>query len=227
MRPPSLDVQIARRRPGSLSRRGFAVFLVLVGIAMAWPTLPHAIAREPLPVADTTSGAVARAARPTSIPNDPGSPDMSNSDSSPRVPGFSRPRADLLTGGQPDPADWERLRRAGVTMVVNLRTHDEMAGRDTAAEARAAGLSHVSLPIDGGDDVTAENARALWTQLGASDGVTLVHCASGNRVGALLALGAAQAGAMSPEEALDFGRSAGLASLEERVRALLGLTSPQ
>lgn len=140
------------------------------------------------------------------------------------VPGFSRPRPDLLAGGQPAPDDWSGLRAAGVTRVVNLRTADEMAGHDAEAEARAAGLDYFSLPIDGAAAVTEANARALW-QLVERDaaGLTLVHCASGNRVGALLALGAARSGAMEAGDALDFGRAAGLSGLEGRVRELLEL----
>ncbi|GAB3729216.1 sulfur transferase domain-containing protein [Luteimonas pelagia] len=144
-------------------------------------------------------------------------------DTIPRVPGFKEPRIDLLTGGQPDEGDWLRLRRAGVTTVVNLRTAEEMAGRDAAGEAQAAGLRYLSMPIDGAAGVTPEAARALWALLESETdgGATLVHCASGNRVGALLAVGAAQSGAMSTEQAIEFGRAAGLTGLEDRVRELL------
>jgi protein tyrosine phosphatase (PTP) superfamily phosphohydrolase (DUF442 family) len=96
-----------------------------------------------------------------------------------------------------------------------------MAGRDTAAEARAVGLDYVSMPIDGAAGVTPAAADALWARLDdAGDGLTFVHCASGNRVGALLALGAVRAG-MLPDEALLLGRAAGLGSLEGHVRDLI------
>ena len=49
----------------------------------------------------------------------------------------------------------------------------------------------------------------------------LVHCASGNRVGGLLALMQARSGTMTTEQALEFGRSAGMGSTEARVRTLL------
>ena len=49
----------------------------------------------------------------------------------------------------------------------------------------------------------------------------LVHCASGNRVGALIALSAADEG-VPVEEALARGRAAGMTSTEARVRELLG-----
>jgi len=108
-------------------------------------------------------------------------------------------------------------------MVVNLRPDHEMAGRNEAAEVAAAGMSYVGIPVAGADAVDADNARRLWTLLKASDGPVFVHCASGNRAGALLALGAAQSGGMAPEAALEFGRSAGLTSLEAVVRKRLGL----
>ena len=54
-------------------------------------------------------------------------------------------------------------------------------------------------------------------------GAVLVHCASGNRVGALIAIGAAKAGGMAPEAALELGKAAGLTSAEPRVRELLQL----
>lgn len=49
----------------------------------------------------------------------------------------------------------------------------------------------------------------------------LLHWASGNRAGALLAMVAARNGA-PPEEALELGRR-GMTSLQEPVRALLDL----
>lgn len=141
------------------------------------------------------------------------------------VPGLRRPRPGLLSGGQPGPEAWSELAAQGVTTVINLRTAEEMDGRDAAAEVEAAGMTYHGLPISGVGDLDAENAAALWRLVEAAPGPVLVHCASGNRVGALLALGAAQEGGMPPEQALEFGRSAGLASprLEPQVRERLGL----
>ncbi len=56
--------------------------------------------------------------------------------------------------------------------------------------------------------------------LGNVRGPVLLHCASGNRVGALLALRARMHGA-SPEEALELGNEAGLSSLRSTVETLL------
>ncbi|MER2176978.1 MAG: hypothetical protein ABS955_04680, partial [Stenotrophomonas maltophilia] len=64
------------------------------------------------------------------------------------------------------------------------------------------------------------NAKALRTVLAQSQGPVLLHCASGNRAGALLALLQAREGA-SVDDALTFGRAAGMTSLEAPTRVLL------
>ncbi|MDR7133629.1 uncharacterized protein (TIGR01244 family) [Lysobacter niastensis] len=139
------------------------------------------------------------------------------------VPNLREPNDRLLTGGQPDAAAWKHLAADGVTTVINLRPDDEMAGRDEAAEVVAAGLSYRQIPVAGAAGITTENATALWTALAQAPGKVLVHCASGNRVGALLALGAVEQGGMDSEQALQFGKAAGLTGAEPRVREILGL----
>jgi uncharacterized protein len=232
--------RIARRLPQASLQKAFAVFLAVMGAGIVWQTMPRAFAAEPagaLPAPSTARAATAEATRssPHPVPHSEGRPEMSRSPTpSPVVPssdtsqpeGFLRPRPDLVTGGQPAPDDWARFRVAGVRTVVSLRTAEELQGRDVAAEARAAGLDYVSLPVDGAAGITDANARALWDLVGTpGDGAVLVHCASGNRVGALLALGAARSGALTPEQALQFGRDAGMSGLEGHVRQLLGLES--
>lgn len=139
------------------------------------------------------------------------------------VPNLRQPNDRLLTGGQPEAAAWKHLAADGVTTVINLRPADEMAGRDEAAEVAAAGMSYRLIPVAGAAGITRENANALWAAIAQAPGKVLVHCASGNRVGALLALGAAEQGGMDSQQALQFGKAAGLAGAEPRVREVLGL----
>ena len=140
---------------------------------------------------------------------------------------WHRPHEGLLTGGQPAASDWAALKAQGVTTIVNLRPRAETPDRDEAAEVAAAGMAYVELPIAGADDITPDNARRLWTLLKLSPASVLVHCASGNRVGALLALGAARSGGVPADTALEFGRSAGLRGLAPVVRERLGLPPAQ
>jgi len=131
------------------------------------------------------------------------------------------PRPGLYTAGQPAAGDWRGIAARGVTTVVNLRTASEMHGRDEAAEVRAAGMQYIEIPVAGADGINDANARLLRDALSASKGPVLVHCASANRAGGLLALSEARYGGASPEQAIALGRKAGMASTETRVRALL------
>lgn len=162
-------------------------------------------------------------ARPATTPTSPQDSAMSNE----RIPGLRAPRAGLLTSGQPDPEAWPRLAADGVRAVINLRPDAELDGRDVAVEVAASGLDYLQIPVAGAGDVTTDKATALWHAMRAVDGLVLVHCASGNRVGALMALAAAEHDGMAPEDALAFGRAAGLTSLEPRVRELLGLPAAE
>lgn len=141
------------------------------------------------------------------------------------IPGLREPRAGLYTAGQPEPGVWKAAARRGITTVIDLRPKGELAGRDEAAEVAAAGLAYHRLPVAGAGDVNDANAGRLQRLIEQAPGPVIVHCASGNRVGALLALGAAREGGMTPEQAIAFGRDAGLGSLEARVRDVLGVTT--
>ena len=131
-----------------------------------------------------------------------------------------QPRPRLLCAGQPDEAGFRAAAEAGVTAVMNLRPDAEMAWNE-AALLRELGLEYVQIPVAGPEDLNQDNARQLnqWLKQHENDQI-LVHCASSNRVGALLALGAVLEGA-SPDEALALGRSAGLTKMEPLVQALI------
>ena len=79
----------------------------------------------------------------------------------------------------------------------------------------------------GAGDLSLENARALKQLLDNAGHPVLVHCASGNRVGALLALAAADSGEMAADAAIEFGRAAGLTGAEPRVREVLDLPASE
>lgn len=127
----------------------------------------------------------------------------------------------LLVGGQPSLEQLERLRELGYRTVVNLRTEEEPG--PAPEEVEALGFSYLRLPVDGAPDVDEEKARTLDVVLGQVEGPVVLHCGSGNRVGALLALRALHVHGASPEEALEIGLAAGLTGLEPEVREQLGL----
>lgn len=137
-----------------------------------------------------------------------------------QIPLGNAPAANLLTGGQPTPADFEAMAAAGLKHVINLRPVSEDAGFDEAALAAKLGLKYTNIPVAGPQDIGDDNARKLDAAM--KDGEpTLIHCASSNRVAALLALRAAHIQGKSAEEALAFGRAAGLTKMEPLVQELL------
>lgn len=126
-----------------------------------------------------------------------------------------------FTGGQPTVEELHALQQAGVRHIINLRTDAELDAVYLAQVAQRDALTHHRLPIAGADGVTFDNAQrldALLKEVG-DDGV-LVHCASGNRVGALMALRAGLAGE-DVEAALATGRQWGLTSLAPVVQRRL------
>lgn len=154
---------------------------------------------------------------PIAVAQHPGSTQMIDTAD---IPNLRRPNERILSGGQPGADAWRRLAAQGFTTVINLRPA-EMNGRNEAAEVTAAGMSYLELPVSGAADITIANGAALWHAVEGAPGPVLVHCASGNRVGALLAIGAANGGGMDKREALEFGKAAGLSNAEPRVREVL------
>lgn len=137
-----------------------------------------------------------------------------------RVPNLKRPAPGLLSGGQPDAAGLTNALDVGVKTVINLRPIDEPGAWEEQPMVEAKGAVYHALPIRGPEDVTAANAKALRALIDGAQGPILVHCGSGNRVGALLALDAALAG-KTLEQSLQIGRDAGLTRLEPHVKLVL------
>lgn len=138
--------------------------------------------------------------------------------------GFPLPFAPgLYASGQPSRDDLARLAADGVRTVINLRAPTEPVEFDEAREAERLGLRYIGIPIAGPDDVTPENVARFSRALDASraDGGVLIHCASANRVGALVALDHAWTRGGTRDEALALGRAAGLSGLAPLVAELL------
>lgn len=136
---------------------------------------------------------------------------------------FAQPRPGLRTGGQPSLEQLDALPAQGVRTVIDLRPDSEDHGYDEARELQQRKLKYLRLPIAGAQDLTPANATALKKLLDTSGDGVLLHCASGNRVGALLALMAAQEEHLPPEQALALGKQAGMKSLSPVVAEKLGL----
>lgn len=125
-----------------------------------------------------------------------------------------------VSAGQPDSEVLAKFAAAGYVAVIDLRTDKEDRGFDEPVTVMGLGMSYVSMPIDSETDITFEKAAELDKILSGFDGPVLVHCGSGNRVGALFALREKARGA-TDEEAMAAGKVAGLTRLEPVVKKVL------
>ncbi len=138
------------------------------------------------------------------------------------IPNARMPLEGVLTGGQPTAEQLAAAAGAGYRTVVNLRTPGELSSWDEASKAAELGLRYVAIPIAGADDLTADNARKLAELVDDPQALpVMVHCASGNRVGALFAVKAFHVDGEDAERALEIGREAGVTRLEDAVKGQL------
>jgi uncharacterized protein (TIGR01244 family) len=104
------------------------------------------------------------------------------------VPGLSNgqsPLPHVVTAGQPTAAEIAALAGAGVKTVLDLRLPSEARGFDEAHVAEQAGLRYVNVPVQGMvSDEAFATVRGVLRE--AATAPVLYHCASANRVGALL-----------------------------------------
>lgn len=117
----------------------------------------------------------------------------------------------VLVGGQPTDEHLQQAKDRGVKVVVNLRTKGEEKEYATeAAKVESLGMKYVHLPIDGytGDGLNEESARKLAALL--AEKPLLVHCTSGERVGALFALKAFYVDKLPADAALQVGKDKGI-----------------
>ena len=112
--------------------------------------------------------------------------------------------------------------------MINLRPDTEPGFDWEPAAVRAMGMDYVSIPVSGPTGLTKDTVVRLDAALkaAAAKGPVLFHCASGNRVGALLALRAVWLEGKDPAAALAYGQASGLTGLEPTVKSLLGLAEP-
>lgn len=137
------------------------------------------------------------------------------------LPNLKIPGESVYSCGQPSPGQLRALKEAGVRTIVDLRDPGEIDW-DERSEVEGLGMAYHRIPVTGPGDITEDNARRLGEITDADDArPVVVHCGSGNRVGALYALKAFHCDGCGAEEALEAGRAAGLAQLEPFVRQCL------
>lgn len=135
------------------------------------------------------------------------------------------PVSDAAVAGRLAPGDIERLRAAGIRSVIDLSVDDETPDFDEAGAVRAAGLYYTNLPLRGAAGLTRDHVREFDALVRTAARPLLLHCASGNRVGAMAALRAAWVDGKSVDDAIGIGKAWGLKGLESEVRRRIGAAS--
>ena len=127
----------------------------------------------------------------------------------------------ITSAGQPDEAALKVFAESGYSVVIDMRGPNEDRGVENFEEVvEATGMTYVAFPVSSQDEISFDTAKSLDALLQDAEGPVLIHCGSGNRVGAVLALRESLAGA-DDETALQYGRDAGMTRLEPAVRAVL------
>lgn len=130
------------------------------------------------------------------------------------VPYGTCPLPGIGAAGQPAASDWTDLAAAGVRTVVDLRAPNEPRGHDEPDAVRAAGIAYVAIPVT---QMTLHDEQfdAVRTLLrDPSRRPIVVHCASSNRVGALLLPYFALDEQQPLDKAIELAIDAGLRSQE-------------
>lgn len=129
------------------------------------------------------------------------------------------PLPGLATGGQPAAEHLAALAKAGFTTVLDLRAADEPRGIDEDAAMKTSGLRYVKVPVTPAtlDDSVFAAVRKLMTETGGKG--VFVHCASGNRVGAVLIPWLVLDQGWEVERAVTTAKAGGLKSPELEAKA--------
>lgn len=144
------------------------------------------------------------------------------------IPNAKNPMPGVVSGGQPTKDQIAAAGAAGYKTVINLRADTEPGFEWEAAAVEAGGMTYVSIPVAGQAGLTKANVTRLDAALkdASAKGPALLHCASGNRIGAMLALRAVWVEGKDPAAALAYGKASGLTGLEPTVKSMLGLAEP-
>lgn len=130
---------------------------------------------------------------------------------------YFRPDANTIVCGALNEEKVAALAKAGVELVINLQSEDELSFNESAAVERA-GMSYEHLPINGAEELKQLKILAFDNILRQYHGRKMaMHCGSGNRVGAAIALRAGWLRGRKMDTAMERGRSHGLTKLEQEV----------
>ena len=134
------------------------------------------------------------------------------------VKNYNRATSQIATSGVIGEGVQE-LAAHGFKTIIDLRTEAEGTLEEKLA-VEAAGMRYINIPVTGAG-INKTQLAAFTKAMEATQTPVLVHCASGNRAGALWATYRMSKG-VSPAIALEEGRTAGMnEAMEANVKAAM------
>lgn len=108
--------------------------------------------------------------------------------SDPSLPNFAQVAPGLYRGAAPAPAGLARLKRLGVTTIIDLRISPKLVAKEKS-EARQLGFRFVNLPMGSDPPTAAQTAAFLAAANNAAAQPVFVHCQHGaDRTGCMFGI---------------------------------------
>jgi uncharacterized protein (TIGR01244 family) len=133
------------------------------------------------------------------------------------IKNYNRATPTLATSGTIGAGGVKELAEKGFATIIDLRTEKEGTAEEKI-NVESAGMRYINIPVTGAG-INHEQLAAFTKTIEETQTPVLVHCASGNRVGALWTTYRLSKG-IDSIIAFEEGRTAGMKPfLEEKVRA--------
>ena len=133
------------------------------------------------------------------------------------IKNYNRATPTLATSGTIGKGGVKELAEKGFATIIDLRTENEGIAEEKK-NAKLAGINYINIPVTGAG-INDKQLATFTKMIESVQRPVLVHCASGNRVGAIWTTYRLSKG-IDPKIAFEEGRTAGMQPfLEEKVRA--------
>jgi|TARA_B110000914_G_scaffold121972_1_gene106404 uncharacterized protein (TIGR01244 family) len=133
------------------------------------------------------------------------------------IKNYNRATSTLATSGTISTGGVKELAEKGFATIIDLRTENEGTAEEKK-NVESAGMSYINIPVTGAG-INHKQLAVFTKAIENTQPPILVHCASGNRVGALWTTYRLSKG-INSKIAFEEGRTAGMKPLlEEKVRA--------
>ncbi len=133
----------------------------------------------------------------------------------------------IYFSGQPAHEDLKKLKAAGFSAVINLRSENEK-GHDEVLESKTVeslGLKYYNIPMSMKTELSDKFLDSITSKVveNRKEGKVLIHCSSGNRVGLWLGAHLKKDHQFSDEKSLTLAKELGINRdhVEERLKSYL------